>query len=190
MDQVVKQDIVTNDAPARDTAGAWVRRIFTSAVMLIIAFIMATTLIELIIALLAKFLRYKVKVTYNLVSVFPNDWHYWSKPRVAVVYLTAPVACIVLGFLLFNFLKLNKDWGSRFRPFVFWLSLCLVNMPLAHLLFSPLGIREAYGLGFYQTFAIVGTWFGLNAEIMGLFAVVSIVLSMAYGLLIRNELLK
>ena len=179
-----------SDLAARQTYGALIKRIWTSTVMLITAFIAATTLLEALIATFAKFLRYGVKIRYNLVSVFPNDWHYWSKARVTVVYLTSPLICIALGLIIFNFLKLNKDWGGKFRPFAFWFMICLVNMPLAHLFFSFRGIREEYGLGFYQTFAIVATWFGLNSEIMGAFGAVSIVLSMGFGLLVRNELLK
>jgi hypothetical protein len=167
-----------------------IMRIATSTFYLVTAFILCNGFIQLIVALLAKFLGYGVKITYNVVGVLPRDWHYWSKARVTVVYLIPPMVYIVAGLLLFNFLKTNKTWMATYRLFVFWMMICLLNLSLSHLFFSPLGIRSDGGMGYYQTFAIVATWWGLNSGIMGLFSAISIIASVALGVFCRDEVLR
>jgi hypothetical protein len=165
-------------------------RIATSTLFLLTSFILCNGFLQVIIASLAKFLGYGIKLTYNVVGVVPRDWHYWSKTRVTVVYFTAPVIFIVTGGLLFNFLRTHKTWLTAYRLFVFWLMICSLNLALSHLFFSPLGIRGDGGMGYYQTFAIVATWMGLNSGIMSLVAGISIICSIALGVFCRDEVLR
>ncbi|HWB61959.1 MAG TPA: hypothetical protein VG603_00510 [Chitinophagales bacterium] len=165
-------------------------RIATSSLLFFICFAISYGMIQVVIGLLAMFLKYGADINYNTVYVIPRDYHYWSMARVLAVYLTAPLLWLFSGLVIFNHLRVNETREFKLRPFLFWLMICLVNLCLGHLFFSPLGIRSYAGVGFYQTFAIVGTWMGLNEVMMGVFSGISIILSVAFGVLIRDELLK
>ena len=165
------------------------RRIGTSTLMLIPAFVVSNLILQGTIATLANAFHYKVNFTYNHVTLAPYDYHYWSLARVYAIQLMPPVLCLGLAFLIFILLKANPKWISRVRLFTFWLMVCLANIFLGHLVFAPLGVTEE-SRNFYQTFAIVGRWLFLTPEVMTVFSVLSIIASIICGLAITTELLR
>jgi hypothetical protein len=157
--------------------------------MLIAAFVTSNLILQALIAILSRSFKYTVQMTYNHVSSLPTDYHMWSRARILAVYFTAPASCLLLGILLFVILIANPEWISKYRLFVFWLMVCMVNVFLANLVFAPLGIREELK-SFYLTFAIVGTWLYLPQDVMVIFSVVSVILSIVWGLMINKEMLR
>jgi len=171
-----------------------ITRIATSTVLLIIAFIIVHGFLELLVGGMAHALGYKVSVSYNHLSVQPRDYHHWNKARVALVFALPPLFCLFLGFMLLNFLRVNTQWIKSNRLLVFWLMICFANICLSHLFFSPLGIAEHDDgdelMIFYQTFAVVGSWMRFTPAIMGVLAVFSVIISLIFGVISRDEILR
>jgi len=162
-------------------------RIFTSTIFLIIAFISSNLYLQIIIAVFSKLFKYGVKFRYNHVTSFPVESRYWNVFRITSIYLNAPVVCLLTGAILFFIVLHNNNFSNRFRLFVFWLVVCLVNVFLSHLLFAPMGLR-AESVTFYLTFAVVGTWMGFSFAAMAVFAGLSIIATVVWGVFLGKEL--
>lgn len=154
-----------------------------------IAYILTNVLLQGLIIIFSKSFKYTLKVTYSHVTVLPHDIHYWSLPRVVVIYFIPNIFCLILGIIIFNLLVSENQIVNRFRLFLFWFALCLVNTFFAHLLFSPFGIGGK-SMTFYQSFAIVGSWMGFNPGIMSGLAVLAIIAGILWGVAICKEVLR
>ena len=173
-----------------DKFGNKLKRIVTSSALFVIAFILSNLLLQTLIAEISRGFKYTVKFSYNVVTVLPWDYHYWSRARILLIYLISPILCLIIGLVIYNFLRTYSNWANVFRLFLFWFALVLVNMVLAQILISPLGTPDNRNNGLYQTFAVVGAWLWINPAIMVMAAIVSLVTSLLSGLVIRNEVMR
>lgn len=189
MDNVIHTTSQRTALKYDDGFSAKLNRVATSTLLFICAFITSNLILNSIIAILSRSFKYTVIMTYNHVSSLPKDWHNWSRARIMAIYFTAPASCLLLGLLILIVLKANPERMNKLRLFAFWLMVCLVNIFLSNILFSPLGIR-AERPSFYLTFAIVGTWLYLKQNVMTVFATGSIVASIIFGLMICKEILR
>ena len=175
--------------PDSDNLKSKINQVVTSTAILIFCFISANLILDMAIALAARLLQYQLIPSYNHVAVLPFDGRYWSVNRVIAIYLTAPLVCISGAMVLFSVLRKIDAAPNSLRLFLFWLMICLSNIFLTHLLYSPLGISDR-SMVFYHTFAIVGTWLGIKMTYMALFSVLAIAGSFLVGAISRGELLK
>jgi len=166
------------------------KRVATSSLLFIVAFILSNLLLQTLIAQIAKSFKYTVRFTYNQVTVLPYDYHYWSRPRVLLIYFISPLICLAIGLFIFNLLRVYSTWANVFRMFLFWLAVVPVNMILTHILISPLGTPTNISNGLYQTFAVIGAWLYLNPAIMVMAAIASLVTSLFVGMVLRNEIMR
>ncbi len=177
-----------------DTFVKKLKRIATSTLLLIIAFIIVHTFMQLLMGGLANVLGYKVSVSFNHLRLQPRDYRHWSRARIALVFVLPPMFCLFLGFMSLNFLRVNTQWIKSNRLLVFWLMICLANICLSHLFFSPLGITEHDDgddiMIFYQTFAVFGSWMRFTSTIMGAFAALAVIISVLFGVISRDEILR
>src|ERR1700722_12574708 len=77
-----------------------VKRVFTSALMFVVAFIISDSILQFTLGILAKSLGYGVDISFNILKVFPRDYRHWSRPRVAAVFLGGPLFCLLLGVIV------------------------------------------------------------------------------------------
>ncbi len=166
------------------------RRIFTSSLLFILAFITSDLLLQLFTAWLSVTLKYTIKFSYNQVRVFPWDYHYWSRTNIVIIFLFAPLMCLVLGLIVFNLLRIYTNWANVSRIFFFWLAVCLVNLVLTHALLSPLGSPMDRNNGLYQTFAVVGIFLWINPALMTVVSIGSLVSTLLLGVILRKEVMR
>ena len=166
------------------------KRVATSSALFVLAFILSNLLLQSLIAQVGRAFKYSVRFSYNDVTILPWDYHYWSRTRILLIYLIPPLICMVIGFFIFNLLRVYTNWSNTVRLFFFWLALVLVNMVLAQILISPLGTPDNRNNGLYQTFAVVGAWLWINPAIMVMAAIGSLVTSLLAGLVVRKELMR
>jgi hypothetical protein len=186
MDQVIPNYA---DTLGGDALRNKVRRILTSTVLFVPAFIVTNFLLNILVGAFAMGLKYTARITYNSVSLTPFDWRHWNLKRVLVVQFAPPFLCLIAGLWLMGYLKDNTKTIGTPRLFVFWLSVCLVNLALSGLLFAPLGVGEEVP-SLYRTFAIVGSWMHFDSAIASVFSIVGITGSFFWGMMARNELLR
>jgi hypothetical protein len=173
-----------------DSIANKLRRIITSASLLVVAYILSNFLLQILIGGVGLLLKYTIKFSYNKVTVRPLDYHFWSRTHVVMVYFFPPVICFALGLFIYNILRIRSNWSTTGRLFFFWASTCLVNMILAHALISPLGSPSDRANGLYQTFAVVGAFLWINPAIMVMMAIGSLIVSLGFGMIIRQEVLR
>ena len=125
-----------------DGLGNKLKRIVTSSALFVIAFILSNLLLQTLIAEISRGFKYTVKFSYNIVTVLPWDYHYWSRARILLIYLISPVLCLIIGLFIYNFLRVYSNWANVVRLFLFWFAVVLVNMVLAQILISPLGTPD------------------------------------------------
>jgi hypothetical protein len=166
------------------------KRTTTSFSLLVAAFIVANSLLKALIALFSWLLKYKVRFAYSEVLVTPSDYHYWNRSKIIVTTLFPPVICLIAGVVIFNFLRKNSEWSSRWRIFFFWLSVTLVNLVITHILVAPIASPYNHENGLYQTFAITYAWFFVDPALMGMASIASIFASLGVGMLLRNEIMR
>ena len=165
-------------------------RIATSSLLFILSFISSNLLLQLFTVWMARALKYRTVFTYNLISVYPWDYHYWSRTNIVLIYFFAPLACLTIGFFAFYILWSNTSWSNVLRIFFFWLAVNLINLVLTHALLSPLGSPNNRSDGLYQTFAVVGAFLWINPAFMVILSIGSLAASLFLGLAIRNEIMR
>jgi len=174
----------------RDAFTNKLKRIFTSSLLLVIAFILSNLFLQVLIARISLLLKYTVKFSYNQVMVLPWDYHYWSRTHIVLIFFFSPVICFVAGLFIYNMLRVNSNWFTTMRLFLFWMAICMVNMVLAHALIAPLGSPTDRNNGLYQTFAVVGAFLWINPALMVMVAIGSLVASLGLGMLVRQEIMR
>lgn len=174
----------------RDSFLDHLRRVLASCLIFFPAFILSVVFLQGLVALACKALGYRVKFTYNKIYVNPNDWHFWSRLRIDFAYGIPPFVCLIGGLLLLSQLIRIRNEINLFRAFRLWFMFCLINLFLSQLLIGPIGLYENHIMGFYQTFAVVGSWYYLPVGVMAIFAVLSVAASLVFGSFVRNEVLK
>lgn len=167
-----------------------VLRVFTSALSFILAFILSNFLLQLLIALACISFKYHAKFTYTKIYGLPMDYHAWSRARIIVIFFFMPIVCLIAGLLIFNFLRIGSRWAGVLRIFFFWLAINLINLVITHMLLAPLGSASNSQNGLYQTFAVVGAWLFLDTPLLAVFAVLGLILALAFGMLIRGEIMR
>ncbi len=164
-----------------------VKRVFASTLIFFTTFVLSSAFMQGLVGLLCKALGYTVSILYNVVHVTPVDPRYWSRFRVAFAYGLPPVICLIIGlFMLSHLTRLRGDINLS-RIFRAWFMFCMIDLFLGSLLISPIGLYSNRIMGFYQTFAVLGSWMGFNVPLMGVLAVFSIIVSLGVGAFTRNR---
>ncbi len=166
------------------------KRVLTSGIMFVLAFIVSNMTLQLLVAWISRLLKYTIRFSYNQVKVFPWDYHYWSRTNVVLIFFLSPFICLVLGLILLIVLRVYTTWANAFRIFLFWLAVNLVNQVLTHALLSPLGSPVDRHNGLYQTFSVVGTFLWINPTLMAIMAVGALISIMLLGIIVRDELMR
>jgi hypothetical protein len=178
-----------NQAKVSDTLLNKLKRILSSAMMLLAAYALVQLLVQAYIYIVSFLLGYTVKFGYHWVSVKPYEYEYWGNMRVFLIYVVPPVLCLIAAYAI-QFLQLNKMGGvTRMRIFWFWLHTCLVNVFLTQLFIMPVGINGGL-TGLYQTFSIAASWFRMDPTFFIPATVVSGSLAIVWGLLMSPKVLK
>ena len=166
------------------------KRITTSAMLFIIAFVLSRVALQSMIAGISKLLDYQVRLTYNRVYVLPSDWHKWNRLRVFGIYVFPQLVCLSVGLVIFSLIAHSTSTTIKlYRVFLFWLSICLVNTFLSHLFFAPFGTGD-FSSGYYQTFSIMASWMYIKPMSMSVFSTFSIIAAILWGLVVCNEVLR
>lgn len=165
-----------------------VKRVISSALLLVVAFIISNLTLRLLTGIMAKLMGYGVVITFNDVDISPNDYHYWNFGSVLAVHFLPPILCLILGIVLLA-VSAIFDTVKWYNMLIVWLSICLVNVCLSQMLFSPLG-AGGESSEFFQTFAVLGTAMGMGWGAMLIFTLASILASMVWGARVCDEVLK
>ncbi len=178
-----------DQAKVSDTLLNKLKRVLSSAMMLLAAYALVQLLVQAYIYIVSFLLGYTVKFGYHWVSVKPYEYEYWGNMRVFLIYVIPPVLCLIAAYAI-QFLQLNKMGGvTRMRIFWFWLHTCLVNVFLTQLFIMPVGINGGL-TGLYQTFSIAASWFRMDPTFFIPATVVSGSLAIVWGLLMSPKVLK
>ncbi len=175
----------------KDEEGFKLPRIINSAVLFTIAFMLSNLYMQIFIAFFSKIFGYGVVFTYNKVTSLPvptpTDIVHWNFSSIIVIYFIAPSFCFATGFMLLLLALRKEEINNRFRLFIFWLIVCLPNIFLAQILFGPFGL-QGDSKDFYLTFAIVGTWLNMSFMVMIIFALLAIITTIIWGVVMGQEL--
>ncbi len=166
-----------------------VKRALTSAALLISAYILVFLLQQFITGGLCLLFGYNPKITYNDIGNLPFEYNHWSFLRVLVIFSSGPVICLLAGILFYDFFNQLSGTGSLYRFFFLWLSICSINLFLAFLLLSPLGV-DRYFSGLYVGFSIVATWTHMGYVVTSPLALIAAAASIFMGFFLFDSLMK
>jgi hypothetical protein len=163
------------------------KRIFTSTVFFIIAYLFVYSINHYFTAGLLIFFDYSPKITFNDFHNLPFHYSFWTKERITVIYSGGPFLCLIIGLITYYYSKGNST--NLFKLFLFWLYVCFINLFLALIIFSPFGIGR-YESEMYKYFAIVISWWRIENLTFVPITILAAFLSIVTGYVLRNELLK
>ncbi len=165
------------------------KRVITSTVILIPAYVIAFLIQQYITGGLCIIFEYEPDISYNHIGNLPFHYRYWSLPRILVIFSAGPVICFIIGVIFLDLFTQLSHQDTLYRFFFLWLGVCCINVFLGFFLFTPIGV-EQYFSGLYTGFSIVATWLRLSGGMMWPFAILAALGSMITGYLICGNFLK
>ncbi len=169
-------------ASIKDALVNKLKRVLTSAVLLLAAFMVTKLLVQGYILVVSGLLGYDTTFGYHWVVVKPFEYKYWGNIRVVLIYAMPPLLCLIAAYVI-QFLVISKTAAASVsKMFFFWLQTCLVNFFLAQLFILPVGVKGSM-TGLYQTFSIVATWFGSTGSVFIPATVLAGAVSILWGLM-------
>lgn len=164
-------------------------RIFNSLFIFLITFAVANIFHQSLMGIISYFFGYKTECTFASVHSSPHDYHYWSTPRVLLIYAFPLFLCIfiVIGLFVQVFMKqkLHKD---IFRFFAFWMVINLMLLVTTYMSSAPFG--QILHADLYQDIAVLAFWYGIDPSKLLILACLSLFINFFFGFIIGNELLK
>lgn len=140
------------------------KRVLTSAVLLLAAYMTTKLLVQGYIFVVSWLLGYDTAFGYHWVVVKPFEYMYWGSIRVVLIYAVPPLLCLAATYVV-QFLVISKTAAASVKKmYFFWLQTCMINFLLTQLFIMPVGVSGAM-TGLYQTLSIVATWFGATGSI-------------------------
>ncbi|MCW5907447.1 MAG: hypothetical protein KIS94_06285 [Chitinophagales bacterium] len=166
-----------------------IKRIVTSALLFLIAFILTTLIYHSLLAAIATVLGYEIKFSFTRLEVLPHQIKYWSLPRTILIYVVPSVVMLTLAIIVAILLHKYKNIITLFRMFWLWLSVCLFTTFSTHLITAAIGIASPR-TAFYTAFAIPFVWMGFPAALGAVLSIAGVVVSMIWGFVTVNEFLR
>lgn len=164
------------------------KRILSSCFMFLSAYVIANMTHHLFLGLFSWMLGYDTKLGFHYVSSSPYEYERWSGPRVLFMYATTPFICLIFAYLIYWLVLQNTETINRLRLFFFWLQACFINVFITQLFIIPMGSSPRFATGFYQTFAIVATWFKLPSAVFIVTTLIAAVLAIIWGYVMAPEI--
>ncbi len=165
------------------------KRVLTSSILIIPAYIIAYLTQQYIIGAACMIFGYDPSIDYNHIQNLPFDYREWSFIRVTLIFSSGPLLCFIIGLFFLDFFNSLRGRDALYRTFVLWLGICYVNILFGFLLFSPVGVSE-FNSVFYKGFSIVGTWWRMNGILMIPIALIGIAATIITGYLLFDKFLK
>lgn len=187
--QFLAEDPDSDEVEVRDPFFNKVKRVVTSATLLILAYLLVFLLQQFITGGLCFLFGYHPKITFNDIGNLPFEYTYWSFLRVLVIFSASPVICLLLAFLALDIFHQQSGRGSLSRFFFLWLAVCCINIFLGFLLLSPLGVDQYYS-GLYVGFSIVGTWTRMGLIVTSPLSLASAAVSIFAGYFLFESIMK
>ncbi len=188
-DRFLTEDTHSDEAEVRDPFFNKVKRVITSATLLLLAYLLVFLLQQFITGGLCYLFGYRPEITFNDIGNLPFEYTYWSFLRVLVIFSASPVICLLLAFVALDIFHQQSGQGSLFRLFFLWLAVCCLNIFLGFLLLSPLGVDRYYS-GLYVGFSIVGTWTRMGLIVTSPLSLASAAASIFAGYFLFESLMK
>lgn len=174
---------------AKDSFAKQLKRILTSATLLITAYIIAFLLHQYMTGLMCLVFGYDPHISYNHIDNLPFDYRQWTLWRITIIFSSGPLLCLVTGIFFLDFFNSLSGSGTLLRCFMLWCSLCFLNLFFAFLLFSPIAV-ENYSSNLYTGFSIVGAWWRFGNLMMIPVSFIALTGSILTGFLTGSMFLK
>jgi len=163
------QEVVHPDYPAsggrKDTFLHQLKRVFTSAILLTISYVLFFLVHQFITAGLCKAFGYEPVITYNHIGNLPMEYQAWSVKRITLIFSSGPLVCLLAGIFFLDLFNSLTGKGTLLRFSVLWAAICGINLFCAFLLLSPIAV-ENFSSDLYTGFSIVGAWWRLGRLLM------------------------
>ncbi len=182
-------DVAAPTSGVKDSFGGRVKRILSSAVLLIVAYITVFLLHQYLTGLLCTAYGYNPVISYNHIDNLPMDYREWTLWRITIIFSSGPLVCLILGIFFLDFFYSMSGSGTLLRCFVLWCSICFLNLFLSFLLVSPIAV-ENYSSNLYTGFSIVGAWWRLGKILMIPFSFVAMTGSIMAGYMTSDMFMK
>lgn len=182
-------DVASSTSGMKDTFAGRVKRILTSAVLLIVAYIIAFLLHQYVTGLLCIVYGYNPVISYNHIGNLPNDYKQWTLWSITIIFSCGPLVCLILGIFFLDFFNSMSGSGTLLRFFVLWCAICFLNLFLSFLLVSPIAV-ENYSSNLYTGFSIVGAWWRMGRLLMLPMAFIAMTGSILVGFLSSSMFVK
>lgn len=165
------------------------KRIATSALLFLIAFVAAAMAYNLLSSAVAAVLGYEIVFSFTRPEVLPHETKYWSLLRTIAIYVLPSFVLLVASVVIVILLRKYKEKITLLRMFWLWLSVCLFASFTTHLITSFIGL-SAPRSAFYIAFAIPFVWQGISPAVTIVLSLAGIIGNIAGGYLIVNEFLR
>ncbi|MCS6933664.1 MAG: hypothetical protein NZM35_00755 [Chitinophagales bacterium] len=176
-----------NESVVADPVPNKLRRIVTSAVLLLAANIITQLAIQIYIYIFTTALGYDTTFGYHWVVAKPFAWDMWGSVRVVAIYGMPPIFCLI-GAYIVQFVFINYSaTATRKKLFYIWLQTCMVNTFLVQVFILPAGTKGGL-TGFYQTFSIVATWFRAEGYYFIPLSFAAAIAAIGWGIFIAPQL--
>lgn len=164
-------------------------RIGNSFFVFLITFAIANIFHQLILGASSFYFGYETVMTFGSVHSYPVDYHYWSTPRVLLIYGLPLTLCSFAALYIFTqFITNNKPRKSIVRLFAFWMLVSLMLVITTYMSVSAFG--QMIGGDIYQDISVLGYWYGFDPSSLLAFAFLSIAINFVFGFILGNELLR
>lgn len=166
-----------------------IKRVTTSGVLLCLGFITTKLFYLGCIYAFSKLLGYKPEFGFTKVIVPPHEPQYWSMPRILVIYVFPALILLALSAMVYRIVTFNNNRINILRLYLLWVlvSCCLIFTTI--ITTTILGTYNTY-TSFYEAFAIVALWWGINPVFIAIFSFTGLLLSIGVGYLFANEYLR
>lgn len=182
-------DVASSASGVKDSFAGRIKRIITSAVLLLVAYIIAFLLHQYMTGLLCIAYGYEPVISYNFIDNLPDDYRQWTLWRITIIFSSGPLLCLILGIFFLDFFNSLTGRGTLLRFFVLWCAICFLNLFLSFLLVSPIAV-ENYSSNLYTGFSIVGAWWRMGRLLMMPMAFIALTGSILIGYLTSSMFVK
>jgi hypothetical protein len=166
-----------------------VKRVTTSLLLFLIAFMVAHLVHQLLLDGIANILMYNTKFLFNKVSVSPNETKYWGTFRVIAIYITPIIVCLIISLLILRTLVNLGESVRRYRLVLMWFHLAFFSVFIVQLCTVPFG-QGSFSSDFYQGISILFSWLRVPDVVGYVLAIIGVVIALFWGVFMGNEVLR
>lgn len=166
-----------------------IKRVTTSLLLFLIAYMVAHLVHQLILDGIANVLLYSTKFSFNKVSVAPNEAKYWGTLRVIAIYITPMFICLVVSLLILRMLVNLDEAVVLSRLVLMWFHFAFFSVFIVQLITVPFG-QGSFSSDFYQGISILFSWLRVPDVVGYILAVVGVIGAIFWGVFMGNEVLR